>query len=69
MYKRQILGRVSMDLIAIDISNIEGVKFCDEVEFLGKNALIDDQANCANTISYEFLTRLGNRFKRNYFYE
>lgn len=67
--KCKILGRVSMDLIAIDISNIEGVKFGDEVEFLGKNALIDDQANCANTISYEFLTRLGNRFKRNYFYE
>ena len=67
--KCQILGRVSMDLIAIDLSNLEGVKFGDMAEFLGKNALIDDQANCANTISYEFLTRLGNRFKRNYFYE
>lgn len=65
----KILGRVSMDLIAIDLSETKDIKTGDYVEFLGDNITIDMQANHANTISYEFLTRLGTRFKRIYHYD
>jgi alanine racemase len=67
--KTPILGRVSMDLIAIDISNIENAKETNQIEFIGENALIDKIAQAAETISYEFLTRLGSRFERKYISE
>ncbi|MBN8649423.1 MAG: alanine racemase [Caulobacterales bacterium] len=64
-----ILGRISMDLIAIDLENIKSAKLGDFVEIYGPNIKIDDQANCANTISYELLTRLGSRFKKIYHHD
>ena len=65
-----ILGKISMDMIAIDISDCEVALKCgDFVEFLGENVKIDEQAKHMDTISYEILTRLGNRFKRNYLEE
>ena len=36
------------------------------IEFLGANALLDDQADAAGTISYELLVRLGARAARVY---
>lgn len=70
-YKGQpcpILGRVSMDLVTIDISNIKGEtpKQNDYVEILGSNQNIDDLAETAGTIGYEILTSLGHRYKREY---
>ena len=62
-----ILGRVSMDLIAIDISNCkQDLKCGDYVEMFGNNVKIDELAKAMNTISYEILTRMGHRIKRNY---
>jgi alanine racemase len=62
-----ILGKVSMDMIAIDISDCDtDIKCGNFVELLGKNVKLDEQAKNMGTISYEILTRLGNRFKRNY---
>lgn len=62
--KCAIIGRVSMDLIAIDISNCTPMpEIGAQIEFLGENAKIDDQATAMNTISYEILTRLGGRFE------
>jgi alanine racemase len=62
-----IVGRVSMDLIAIDISAASRTIRCgDRVEFLGPNADIDEQAALMGTIAYEILTGLGNRFLREY---
>ncbi len=61
-----IIGRISMDLIAINIDNIENVKTGDNVEFLGANTKLDKQAEAMQTINYEILTRLGNRFNKKY---
>lgn len=61
----RIVGRVSMDLIAIDVSDI-GAKMGDYVEFLGENITLDQQAQNMGTISYEILTRLGARFEKVY---
>ena len=59
-----IIGRVSMDLIALDISHLDTTpKIGAQIEFLGESANIDKQAKAMGTIAYEVLTRLGSRFK------
>lgn len=64
--KAKILGRISMDLIAIDLTNLydESINpgmFC---EILNETQTIDDVANQTGVIGYEILTHLGLRFKR-----
>jgi len=62
-----ILGRVSMDLITVDITDhAQEVTPGAWIEFLGPNALLDDQAEAASTANYEFLTRLSPRCVRSY---
>lgn len=60
-----IVGRVSMDYIILDISNVKaGVQLGEMAEFLGAD--LDAQATRAKTINYELLTHLGARCKRVY---
>ena len=62
---RPLLGRVSMDVIAVDITDAD-VSLGDSVELLGANRPVDDAATAAGTIGYELLTSIGNRFERTY---
>ena len=60
-------GRVSMDLITIDVSDVlYDIKRGDKVELLGEHISVDDMAGWANTNGYEVLTSLGHRYQRNY---
>jgi alanine racemase len=61
-------GRVSMDLIILDISAIPDgrLKPGDTVELIGPQQSIDEVAAISGTIGYEILTSLGNRFWRVY---
>ena len=61
-----ILGRVSMDLIAIDITGVDGVKASDWVDIVGPYQDVDALAATAGTIGYEVLTALGQRHQREY---
>ncbi|MCF6344303.1 MAG: hypothetical protein L3J15_06480, partial [Devosiaceae bacterium] len=63
-----VIGRVSMDLIAVDVTQLHGLgpKPGDMVEVLGNTISIDDQADLAGTIGYEILTSLKGRYKRSY---
>ena len=62
-----IVGRVSMDMIAIDISNISDVSVGDRAILWGSELLtVDELAQQANTISYELLCQLNERVKREY---
>ncbi len=61
-----LIGRVSMDLLAIDVSHIHGVERGDRVELFGPNVSVDEVAGHAGTIGYELLTGLGRRFERIY---
>lgn len=63
-----ILGRVSMDLVGIDITDVKdgSVTVGDYVEVLGSHIGIDDVADWAGTIGYEVLTNLGGRYTRIY---
>jgi alanine racemase len=61
-------GRVSMDLIAIDITDVSDneVRRGDLVTLLGDGITVDDLAAHAGTIGYEILTGLGRRYHRRY---
>lgn len=62
-----IVGRVSMDLITIDVTDIEGrVARGDLVTLIGPGLTIESLGRAAGTIGYEVLTRLGPRFVRSY---
>ncbi len=58
-----VIGRVSMDMTLIDITDI-AVKAGDMAVFFGPD--LSDQADHAQTIDYEILTRLGARSERRY---
>ncbi|MDB2668983.1 alanine racemase [Alphaproteobacteria bacterium] len=60
-----ILGRVSMDSLAVDLTDFAVLPVADtRVEVFGQQQSIDNLAANGNTISYELLTSLGNRYKR-----
>ncbi|HET8564772.1 MAG TPA: alanine racemase [Candidatus Binatia bacterium] len=65
-----VVGRVSMDLTMVDVTDIAGVEQGDEVVLLGRqrDAVIsaDEMAAWSNTISYEVLTSIGARVPRIY---
>lgn len=63
--KRPIIGRVSMDLIAVDVTDL-AVRPKEPVELIGPNILLDDAAKAAGTTAYELLTRLSSRAERIY---
>lgn len=63
---RPILGRVSMDVCAVDVTGLD-VAVGDRVELYGPNRLLDDAAAAAGTISYELLTSITARVPRLYF--
>ncbi|MGH1351444.1 MAG: alanine racemase [Methyloligellaceae bacterium] len=67
-YKAQLVGRVSMDLITVDITDIpeDLVQRSMLVEIMGTHISVDDLARQAGTIPYEILTNLGNRYRRIY---
>jgi len=62
----RILGRVSMDLIAVDVTAIPGVSPGDHAELFGPTVPIDVVAAAAGTIGYELLTGLSRRAARSY---
>lgn len=67
-YKANILGRVSMDFITVDVTDIpeELAHVGGYAEIIGNHITIDDLANMSGTVSYEVITNLGNRFKKLY---
>ena len=62
-----VIGRVSMDTIVVDISDLGEVPVPGEmVEILGPNIGVDDVADACSTIGYEVLTSLKGRYARGY---
>ena len=60
-----IVGRVSMDLVTIDVSDVEGdIAPGTHAEFIGPKAGLEIQAQALGTIGYELTTRLGGRISR-----
>ena len=65
-----LVGRVSMDMITVDVTDLPDICLGDEVILWGgslsANLSVNEVANCAGTISYELLTRMPRRTPREY---
>ena len=62
-----MVGRVSMDLITLDVTDAPGLVLGDTVTLIGGAAPSpDDLAARAGTIGYEILTSFGARYRRAY---
>jgi alanine racemase len=59
-----LVGRVSMDLITADVTELREVPA--EMEILNARQGVDDLARAAGTIGYEILAGLGARYERVY---
>lgn len=68
--RAHVLGRVSMDMIVVDVTAIPGVKMGDEVVLIGRSRKEEmtamELAKRAGTTAYEILTRLNPLMKRLY---
>jgi alanine racemase len=63
-----LVGRVSMDLTIIDVTDVPeaAARPGDRVEFFGPSVDLDDFAARSGTIGYHVLTSLGPRYEREY---
>jgi alanine racemase len=63
-----IAGRISMDLIAVDITDLDkgAVRRGHLVTLIGEGITVDELAHHFGTIGYDVLTSLGRRFARVY---
>lgn len=63
-----MIGRVSMDLITLDVTDVPetGVHPGTWVEILGKNVSVDQLGTASGSFGYEILTGLGDRYIRRY---
>jgi alanine racemase len=65
-----MIGNVSMNLTALDVTGIPGVEVGDEVTIIGetesRKITAWEQANLASTIPYEILCNLSARAPRTY---
>lgn len=60
---RPIVGRVSMDLMAVDVTGL-AVEAGQSIELFGSARALDDAAADAGTIAYELLTSIAPRVAR-----
>lgn len=59
-------GRVSMDLIVLDVTDAPGAAVGARAVLLDESLTVDRMATSAATIGYEILTALGRRYQRRY---
>ena len=61
-----LVGRVSMDMITVDVTDLESIKIGDEVTLWGPDLSVNEIAHHCGTIGYELLTRMPSRVPRTY---
>jgi alanine racemase len=63
-----LLGRVTMDLMVIDVSELDNVQVGDDVVLMGRDGTEEipcsELAEKAETITWEIVTRIGVRVRR-----
>ena len=64
--RTQLVGRVSMDMLTVDITNVPGARIGSEVTFWGKASNgtvlpIDEVAQAAGTVGYELMCAVAPR--------
>lgn len=61
-----IAGRVSMDMITVDVTDLTNINLGDCVELWGENLAVETVAKHLETINYELLTRISERVLKIY---
>ena len=61
-----LIGRVSMDMVCVDLRAQPDAKVRDEVILWGEQLAVDEVAQQAGTIAYELLCGVGSRVKFEY---
>ena len=68
--KAPILGRVCMDQLMVDATDIEDVQFGDRITLAGEEdgvrVSIDELADLSGRFNYEFVCNIGKRVPREY---
>lgn len=59
-----IVGRISMDMLAIDLTSHQSVSIGEEVELWGSKILVERIAASAGTIAYELLCQVTDRTRK-----
>jgi alanine racemase len=59
-----LIGRVSMDMVTLDLRPVPHSKVGDRVVLWGEGLPVDEVAACAGTIAYELLCRVTERIPR-----
>ena len=59
-----LVGRVSMDMITVDITDLPQIKVGDQATLWGENPRANTVAKHADTIAYTLFTGIGNRVQR-----
>ena len=61
-----LIGRISMDLTAVDVTDVPDATRGDTIELIGEHVTLQEAAAHMGTIDYEVLTSLGRRYERIY---
>jgi len=64
--RTRMIGRVSMDMITIDLTGIDDAQIDDEVTLWGEGLCADEVARAAGTISYELFCKVTPRVEVSY---
>ena len=62
--RADIIGRVCMDQMCVDVTDLENVKMGDEVLLFGKDLKVDALADLCGTINYEIVCGISPRVPR-----
>ncbi|HWT70728.1 MAG TPA: alanine racemase [Oxalicibacterium sp.] len=61
--RTRVLGRVSMDMMSVDLNPVENARVGSKVELWGSNLSIDEVAHAAGTLGYELMCAVAPRVK------
>ncbi|MFP6799947.1 MAG: alanine racemase C-terminal domain-containing protein, partial [Pseudomonas sp.] len=61
-----LVGRVSMDMLTVDLTDVPDAAVGDAVELWGTQLPVDEVAQAAGTIGYELLSKVTARVPRRY---
>ena len=64
--RSRIVGRVCMDQMTVDVTDIEDAVMGDEVTLIGDGYTADDMAHAADTIPYEIVANISPRVTKIY---
>lgn len=64
--RARVVGRVSMDLLSVDVTDLQNIEIGTSVELWGKQLSVNEVASFSGYSAYELLTRMPLRAKRVY---